>query len=352
MEGEATSVFEWRRQTVLGVFFGVVTVLTGALLWEVLPTVFFAITIAYILYPVRKRLVHYGMGGRMAAVISTVTAFLIGVLLAAPLFGALYFRRGELFEFLRQLPATLTLTAGEFSYSIDIAAVLTAAREASGQVAVSGIRVLPVVALKLFVFTLVVYALLLRPEQIKRSLLNPIPGRHHDIVMAFHERTRSILYAIYVLQAAVAFGTFVIALGVFLVLGYESAFALAVISGVLQFIPILGPSVVIIVLTGVQVVAGDINGAIIIFVVGMVVIGFLPDALIRPRLARLTTGMPGSLYFVGFTGGILSVGLVGLVAGPVVVALLAEAVSLLTAESTTVQQELTESGTAAEPDSG
>jgi predicted PurR-regulated permease PerM len=335
-------VFELRRQTVLWVVFTAVTVLTGAIIWEVLPTVFFAITIAYILYPVRRRLVHHGASGRLAAMVSTVTAFLIGMLLAAPLFGALYFRRGELFEFLRQLPGTLTLAVGEFSYSIDIASVLTAAQQASGQVAVAGIQVLPVVALKLFLFTLVVYALLLRPEGIKRALLEPVPSRHRDIVLAFHERTRSILYAIYVLQAAVAFGTFLIGLAVFLLLGYESAFALAVICGVLQFIPILGPSVVIVVLTGVQVIAGDVTGAVVIFVVGMVVIGFLPDALIRPRLARLTTGMPGSLYFVGFTGGILSVGIVGLVAGPVVVALLAEAVVLLTSERAAVQQQLTD----------
>jgi predicted PurR-regulated permease PerM len=340
LAGEATPVFEWRRGTVLGVLFVAVTVLTGALLWEVLPTVFFAITIAYILYPLRRRLVHYGASGRLAAAISTVVAFLVGMLLMTPLVGALYFRRGELFAFLRQLPETLTVAVGGFSYSVDIASVLTVARQTAGEVAVSGIRVLPVVALKLFLFTLIVYALLLRPEQIKRNLFDPIPGRHHDIVMSFHERTRSILYAIYVLQAAVAFGTFVIGLGAFLLLGYDSAFTLAVLCGILQFIPILGPSVVIVVLTGVQLLAGDINGAVVIFVVGMVVIGFLPDALIRPRLARLTTGMPGSLYFVGFTGGILSVGIVGLVAGPVVVALLAEAVSLLTAEAATVQQEL------------
>ncbi len=331
---------EWRRQTVVGVIFAAGTVLTGFLVWEVLPTVFFGITIAYILSPVRRRLVRYGASGRLAALVSTVAAFLIGLLLSAPLFGALYFRRGSLFQFLRRLPETLAFTVGEFSYSLDIASVLTAARQASGQLAVDGIRVLPVIALKLFLFTLIVYALLLRPERIKQSLLRPVPSQHHDIVMAFHERMRSILYAIYVLQAAVAFGTFLIGFGVYLALGYESAFTLAVVSGVLQFIPILGPSVVIIVLTAVEVIAGDINGAIIIFVVGIVVIGFLPDALIRPRLARLTTGMPGSLYFVGFTGGILSVGIVGLVAGPVVVALLAEAVSLLTAETTPVQKQL------------
>jgi len=339
-------VFEWRQKTVVGVLFGATTVLTGLLIWEVLPTVFFAITVAYILYPVRRRLVRYGLSGRLAAAIATVTAFVTGLLLAAPLLGALYFRRGELFTFLRQLPETLTLAVGQFSYSVDIASVLTAARQASGEIAVTGIRLLPVVALKLFLFTLVVYALLLRPEQIRHGLLRPVPSHHRDIVLSFHERTRSILYAIYVLQAAVAFGTFVIGLAVFLLLGYESAFALAVICGVLQFIPILGPSIVIVVLAGVQMIAGDVTGAAVILVVGLVVIGFLPDALIRPRLARLTTGMPGSLYFVGFTGGILSVGIVGLVAGPVVVALLAEAVALLTTEAATVQQELGETSEA------
>ncbi|MEF8782702.1 MAG: hypothetical protein V5A39_06890 [Haloarculaceae archaeon] len=46
-------------------------------------------------------------------------------------------------------------------------------------------------------------------------------------------------------------------------------------------------------------------------------------------------------FLVGFTGGVLSVGLVGLIAGPVVVALLVEAVSLLSAEDDTRQQKLT-----------
>jgi predicted PurR-regulated permease PerM len=58
----------------------------------------------------------------------------------------------------------------------------------------------------------------------------------------------------------------------------------------------------------------------------------MPDALIRPRLAALTTGMPASLYFIGFTGGVLSVGVVGVIAGPLVIALLAETVQLLSPE--------------------
>ena len=326
------------RQTVLAGSLGIASLVAAALLWEVLPVVFFAITIAYVLYPLRRWLYKHGATGRLAAGICTASAFIVGLLLVLPMVGALYFRRDQLFTSLQQLPEALPVSVANFSYTLDLASLFATARDLSGDVAVTIAQAAPALALKLFLFTLVVYALLRRPRRVKRSLLQPVPPSYHDIVIALHERTRSILYAIYVLQAAVAFGTFLIGYVVFAALGYPSAFTLAVIGGILQFIPVLGPSVLVAGLAGVEILAGDTAGAITILVLGFVVIGFLPDALIRPRLARLTTGMPGSLYFVGFTGGVLSVGLVGLVAGPVVVALLAESVSLLTAETTTVQQ--------------
>ncbi len=328
------------RQTVLAGSLGVAALVAAALLWEVLPVVFFAITIAYILYPLRRWLYQHGANGRVAAAICTASAFLIGLLLLMPMFAALYFRRDQLFNSLQQLPETIPISVANFSYTVDLGSLFATAQDLSGDVAVAIAQAAPALGLKLFLFALVVYALLRHPQRVERSLLRPVPPSYHDIVISLHERTRSILYAIYVLQAAVAFGTFVIGYVVFLALGYPSAFTLAVIGGVLQFIPILGPSVLVAGLASVEILAGDTAGAITILVIGFVVIGFLPDALIRPRLARLTTGMPGSLYFVGFTGGVLSVGLVGLVAGPVVVALLAESVSLLTAETATVQQRL------------
>ncbi len=329
-----------RRRTALVGMVGVASLVAAALLWEILPTVFFAITIAYILYPLRQWLYRHGASERLAAVTCTTSAFIAGVLLVLPLFAALYLRRGQLFGSLQRLPETVPLAFGEFSYTIDLKSLFVSARELSGDIAVTLAQTAPALALKVFIFTLVVYALLRRPQQVRRAILRPVPTAYRDIVLSLHERTQSILYAIYVLQAAVSFGTFLIGYVVFLVLGYESAFTLAVIGGILQFIPILGPSVLVVGLAAVEILAGDVAGAITITVIGFVVIGFLPDALIRPRLARLTTGMPGSLYFVGFTGGVLSVGLVGLVAGPVVVALLAEAVSLLTKETATVQQQL------------
>lgn len=331
-----------RRRYVLVGLFVAVALVTASLLRGVLATVFFAITVAYVLYPLRTRLADRGVGPRIAAAICTLTAFLVGLLLLAPLVGVVYFRRSQLFAFLRELPDSIAVSVGEFAYAVELETVVESSRGVVESLAVGVARASPAIALKVFLFTLLVYALLLRPAAARPALLGPVPRAYHDIVTAFHERTRSVLYGIYVLQAAVAVGTFLIALVVFWALGYDAVFTLAVVAGALQFIPILGPSILIAVLALLEVLAGDAVAAAVVAVVGVVVVGLLPDALIRPRLASRTSGLPGSLYFVGFTGGVLSVGVVGVIAGPVAVALLVEAASLLSTEADveSVQQRL------------
>ena len=59
------------------------------------------------------------------------------------------------------------------------------------------------------------------------------------------------------------------------------------------------------------------------------VIGLLPDLVVRPQLASRQAKLPVSLYFVGFTGGVLTVGVIGVIVGPLAVAVLVETVELL-----------------------
>jgi len=321
-----------QRKRVLAGLVVAVAALCAILLWDVFVLVFFAITIAYILSPLRSFLVDHGMGRRLAATFCTTLVFFSGLVLFAPIVISLYVRREEIALFFETLPDTITLSAGGYSYAVDVASQIEKANQLLSDVAIDAASQLPVIALELFIFALIVYVLLLRPREARDAILDPIPSEYHDIAFAYHERLRSILYAIYVLQAAVALGTFLMAYPFYLILGYEPAFTLAVISGMLQFLPIVGPSIVVIGLAVMDVAAGAFTQAIIVTVLGLTVIGLLPDVLIRPRLARLTAGMPGSLYFVGFTGGLLSVGAIGVIAGPVAVALVAESVELLSEE--------------------
>ena len=341
MAGDLRTVPDRRRLSVLVGVFAAVVVAAAYVLQSVFATVFFAITVAYVLYPVRQFLVGRGLGPRVAAAVSTTVAFVAVLVLVVPLAAALYLRRGTLFAFLGQIPGELTLVVGQFSYTADFSDFLQELQDVSSGFALGLAQQLPALAFKLFLFTLVVYALLIRPDRLGEALLRPVPRQYHDVVFAFHQRTRSMLYGIYVLQAAVAAATFAVALVVFFLFGYDSWFTLSVLSGTLQFIPIIGPSVLIVVVGLTEVVAGNLNQAIAVVSVGLVVIGFLPDALVRPRLAHIATDVPASLYFIGFTGGTLSVGLVGIVAGPVAVAWLAEAVALLSAETNTEGQRTT-----------
>jgi predicted PurR-regulated permease PerM len=89
---------------------------------------------------------------------------------------------------------------------------------------------------------------------------------------------------------------------------------------------------VVVSLTGYHVALGQLPQAVAIFVLGGVLIAWLPDVLIRPRLASETAHLPGGLYFVGFVGGLLTLGPVGVIAGPLVVALVLELAGLVSTE--------------------
>jgi predicted PurR-regulated permease PerM len=176
-----------------------------------------------------------------------------------------------------------------------------------------------------------------------------LPSAYHDVPVALNRRIRETLYGIYVLQAATAAGTFVIAIVVFAGLGYSAAFTLAVVAGFLQFVPVVGPGLLVGVLAVVDLIGGETTRAILVAVLGAVFIGLAPDAIIRPRLASRAAHLPTSLYFIGFTGGLLTVGAIGFIAGPLVVALLVEVVELLAAAGPN-QRTLTDSVPPAEPE--
>lgn len=321
-----------RNRLVLVAALAFVAALATVILSEVLETVFFAITVAYVLLPLRDRLRDRGASPRVASGAAALTGLVSVVAVLAPLVVVLYQRRDALLALLHSLPAQVTVDLGLFVYSVDAASAATLLRRTLAGVAVSLARAAPVLGLKLFLFAFLVYGLLLRPRAVATVLRDLVPDPYHDFLFAIHERVRDTLYAIYVLQAATALATFVAALVVFAVLGYPSAVVLAAIAAILQFIPVVGPSVLVVGLGAYDFAFGDPSRALAVLVLGLIVVGFLPDALVRPRLAQWTTRLPATVYFVGFTGGVLSLGFVGFVAGPLVVAVLVETVEQVAAD--------------------
>ncbi|MFO8115509.1 MAG: AI-2E family transporter [Halorubrum sp.] len=317
------------RGRLLGTLLVAVAALTAVVLAEVLRTVVFAVTVAYVLYPVRQRLVGRGVSTRIACVVTTVVAFVAAVLLVVPLLYVLYRRRAELIEILGQIPDVVPISVGEFELVIETVPYVAAAEVWVRQVALAVAAAAPRLALELVVFTFLVYGILYRPGGVETAVFSVVPSEYHDIPTRLHERTRETLYSIYVLQAATASATFVLAFAVFWALGYGSPVLLAVIAGVLQFIPVVGPSVLVVALGAGDLLAGETARAIAVLALGLVVVSFVPDAVIRTQLADWTGRISPGLYFVGFVGGILTLGAIGLIVGPLVVSLLLEVIDML-----------------------
>lgn len=318
-----------RRRHWLSVLLLAAALVAGIVLFEVAATVFLALTVVLVTAPAYDRLVDRGLPPRLAS--SAVLGLVVLVALAAviPIFVLVYLRREAILSWIGGLPETVTLRFDGATYAVDLAEYAADLEAWSGDVAVAWLGQLPALSLKLGLFLTVVYGMLLAKDRAEVALRGLVPPGYGDVADRLFGRSVSTLNALYVLQLVTALGTFLVALPVFYLLGYEVFLTLAVLAGLLQFLPIVGPSLVIVALVAGHLIAGELVPAILVAVVGGVLVAGGPDLVLRPILARHTARLSGTMYFVGFVGGLLSVGLVGAIAGPLVVAILIECGALL-----------------------
>lgn len=308
-------------------------VAAAVILVDVLATVFFAITVAYVLAPVARWFRARGLRPWWASAATAVVAIVGALLVSLPVVVLLGVRVSRFVDLIRSIPSeTVELSWRGFTYQASTTDLVPVAVGVVQDLALSLARATPVLAIKLTLFGVVVFALLMAGGRARTAVLSTVPADYREVVESLADRAKTVLTAIYIVQAGTAIGTFVVGVPVFVLLGYEFPFTLAALAGILQFLPIVGPSLVIGLLAAVDLATGNVVRAVLVLVVGGLLVAWLPDPIIRPQLARRTGDFPGSLYFVGFTGGLFSLGVVGIIAGPLVVALLVEAGSLLSAE--------------------
>ena len=318
------------RNLVLAGLLAFLLVLSYYVLAAVVQVIVFAITIAYVLFPVREQLRKRGFSRRLSSAITTFGAFLAVVLVIIPIAFALFERRDALLTAVAELPETLQFEFAGLEYAVEVEAVLEAGATIGQGIAVETAISAPGLVLALVLFTFVLYGVLYRPRAAREAIYGAVPAHHHDIIDRLHTRTQRVLFALYVIQAATAAATFVIALVLFFALGYTAPVWLALGAGLLQFIPMVGPSILIIALAAMDIILLDepVRGAIVL-IAGLLFISLLPDATIRPKLAKRAGNFSSTLYFVGFVGGLLTLGAIGVIVGPLVVALLVETVKIL-----------------------
>jgi len=105
---------------------------------------------------------------------------------------------------------------------------------------------LTLIAFKLFVFLTSLFYLLRWGEEIYKTFLCRVPAVLSGYVTRLSEVTVDTLYAIYIVQIAIAALTFVISIPVFYLLGYGDVLFFSFLAAFCELIPVLGSSVVFI----------------------------------------------------------------------------------------------------------
>lgn len=324
-----TEQFATRRQWILGGILLLIVVATAIALNAVLATVFFALTVAYVLSPPRRWLRRRGVRPIVATAIVTAGAVVGILLMVAPVVYLLVLELDAALAAIGALPETFEVEILGMGYEIEMAMVFDTAQAWLQSAAIALSARVPEYLLKFGLFAFVVFGIVHREKDIAESVMSVVPPKYRDITESLHLTARDTLIGIYVVQGITALATVALGLPVFYLLGYESWLTLALIGGMLQFVPVIGPSLLIAVLVVADLLAGDVLGAALVLLVGGIVVVASPDVVLRPRLAGWTTELSSMLYFIGFVGGLLSLGAIGIIVGPLLVALLVEAASLV-----------------------
>ncbi len=117
------------RRSVLATVVLVLGLITGMILLEVLGTVLFAITVAFVLIPVKRWLVRRGLSTWTGTLVATFVGFVGAIAIFAPVVLTLYVRRGELLELVEGLPEEVLISVFGFSTSVNAAELQLLATE-------------------------------------------------------------------------------------------------------------------------------------------------------------------------------------------------------------------------------
>jgi len=174
--------------------------------------------------------------------------------------------------------------------------------------------------LKVTVFELALSTLFYRGEALLMWLtrLSPLrPAHTQRLLKVFSDFARKVVTA--GLVAAVVQGL-VAGLG-YLLVGIERPILLAFLTGVLSFVPVVGTAAAWVPVTLILLLQGHTIGALVVTLWSILLTGTV-DNIVKPLVVRGHGDMPALLVFLGVFGGLAAFGVVGLLVGPVLMAVL------------------------------
>ncbi|WP_317066039.1 AI-2E family transporter [Methanoculleus caldifontis] len=288
-----------------------------------LDVIVLSLTFAVVAMPL-KRWLNRRLGAPFAAMVTTITAFALLLILGLFVVGILY----QNIDYLRDTAARIASAVGEIQAGdLEFLPFIPPETIRGGLDAgmAGGLEYLAVQAfaapglfLRAATFFLILYLALLFGEKVYAEIRQRLPERLGYAVEEVSARSVDTLHAIYIVEVIVAAITFFIAIPFFYLMGYDRILFFSFITGAFQLVPIIGPSFIMILLALLAVIEGDIVRAALLIAVGYPVVAAFPDAYIRPILMGGHTGISPVILWIGIFGGLHVMGLFGFVFGPLI----------------------------------
>jgi predicted PurR-regulated permease PerM len=189
------------------------------------------------------------------------------------------------------------------------------------------------IAATIFMFT--AFYILIEADKIGSYVAGKIPPRYEELRRALDTNVRGVLYgAIYSTLLSQTLKSLII-LTMNVVFGVPLAGALAVVSFIIGFFPIVGSwSVYIPVAVWLVIFRDAVTSAILMVVIGTLVNTVFISTYLRPKIAAERSGVLNFYWmFVALITGVYTFGLAGILLGPILIGLLKAIVDTVTARS-------------------
>ncbi|MDR3102481.1 MAG: AI-2E family transporter [Methanocalculaceae archaeon] len=182
-------------------------------------------------------------------------------------------------------------------------------------------ELVPTVIIDTTLFFALLYSFLLLGDRMWGDLWSVLPESSRENIGLMAAKTKDILYTLYIVHVFISILTFFFAYGFFLLLGYGHEMFYAMLCAVFALIPFLGPVLILIFVGLYALCKGDWSCVILICTIGYSLICGVPDLFLRPKLTSKRLQIRPVLVFIGFFGGVMTMGFPGFVLGPVLLVL-------------------------------
>jgi predicted PurR-regulated permease PerM len=305
----------------------VLTLIAFVIFWSVMDMVLLGASIAVVLLPLHHRILKYTRPRISAAIVTLAVLIALSVMVLVTFF-ILNSNANTLRELFGAIgiwlnnPATNPLDFGIPVSKATLSTMLAEGNALFVDYQKTLISNLYLIVFKMLVLFVSIFSLLRWGEELEIKLTRHVPEILRGYIRKLAEVTSDTLYAIYIVQIAIAVLTFFIALPVFYLLGYGNIIFYAFLAAFCELIPILGSSVAFILIGTYSLSLGDTRGVFILFFLGYLIVSCVPEIYVRPVLVGRRVKIHPLIMFIGIISGILTMGLAGFVLGPVIIVLI------------------------------